>query len=118
MAYETYVPQRGRAASGKPVIRILKNGDLSVSPMVQKEFFKGASHVELLYDSRTKKVGLKPRKKPTKASYKLRPSPQGGNRYYVSAGSFLEHYGIGAKKARTHEASWNKRAGVAEFSVR
>ncbi|MGH8546007.1 MAG: hypothetical protein ACREX3_20765 [Gammaproteobacteria bacterium] len=75
-------------------------------------------HVELLFDPRSKKVGLKPRRKPTKASYKLLPSPQSGNRYYVSAGSFLEHYGIGAKKAKSQEASWNKRTGVAEFSVK
>ena len=76
MAFETYVPQRGRA-SGKTTIRILKSGDLSVSPGVYEQWFRRAGHVELLFDPKGKKIGLRPRSKPSRATYKLRESPQG-----------------------------------------
>ena len=115
MAYETYVPQRGRA-SAKTTIRILKSGDLSISPSVYDQWFGGAKHVELLYDSKAKKVGLRPRRKSDRTTYKLRESPQGGQRYYVSSGQFLEHYGIPHQKARGFEAKWNARQKVVEFS--
>ena len=109
-------PQRGRA-SGKNTIRILKSGDLSVSPGVYEQWFRRAGHVELLFDPKGKKIGLRPRSKPSRATYKLRESPQGGDRYYISAGRFLDHYGISHQKARGFEARWNGRQKVVELSV-
>lgn len=117
MAYETYVPQRG-PASGKSTIRILKNGDLSISPSAYSEWFGSANYVELMFDPQKKKIGLKPKTKPTKATYKLRESPQGGRRRYVSGEQFLESYGISVEKARSFEAEWNSREKVVEFAVK
>jgi hypothetical protein len=117
MAFETYVPQRGRS-SGKSTIRILKSGDLSISPDVYEQWFRKAPHVELLYDPKAGKIGLRPRTKPSRATYKLRESPQGGDRYYVSAGRFLDHYGISHQRARAFEARWNGRQKVVELSVK
>lgn len=117
MTFETYVPQRG-PASGKTTIRILKSGDFSVSPGAYEEWFDGANYVELLYDSRRSRVGLKPRRKPTKASYKLRESPQGGRRRYVSGQQFLVAYGIAVNKARSFEGVWNDAEKLVEFSVK
>ena len=117
MAFETYVPQRGRS-SGKSTIRILKSGDLSVSPDVYEQWFRKAGHVELLYDSKVGKIGLRPRTKPSRATYKLRESPQGGDRYYGSAGRFLDHYGISHQKARGFEAKWNGRQKIVELAVK
>lgn len=117
MAYETYVPQRG-PASGKSTIRILKNGDFSISPGAYAKWFDNANYVELMFDPRQKKIGLKPKPKSTKASYKLRESPQGGRRRYVSGGQFLENYGISVGKAKSFDAEWNKNAKVVEFSVK
>lgn len=117
MPFETYVPQRG-PSSGKSTIRILKSGDISVSPGAYDEWFDGANHVELLFDNRTKKVGLRPRRKPTKASYKLRESPQGGRRRYVSGSQFLKNYGVSVGKARSYNAQWNAAQKLVEFSVK
>lgn len=117
MGFETYVPQRG-PSSGKSTIRILKNGDFSISPAVYDQWFQKANYVELLFDPKAKKIGLKPRVKPTKATYKLRSSPQGGRRYYVSGKQFLESYGIKTGRARSFEASWNGRQKLVEFSVK
>lgn len=117
MGFETYVPQRG-PSTGKSTIRILRNGDFSISPAVYEKWFGKAGYVELLFDPRARKVGLKPRRKPTKATYKLRESPQGGRRFYVSGGQFLQKYGIDMPKAKSFEAGWNNRAKVVEFSVR
>jgi hypothetical protein len=117
MAFETYVPQRGRA-SGKSTIRILKSGDLSISPDVYDQWFGGAKYVELLYDPKGKKIGLRPRTKSSRATYKLRESPQGGQRYYVSSGQFLDHYGVPHQKSRGFEAKWNGRQKVVEFSAK
>jgi hypothetical protein len=117
VAFKTYVPQRGPAV-GKPSIRILKNGNFSVSPAAYDKWFNKANYVELLFDSRSRKVGLKPRSKPTKATYKLRLSPQGGNRRYVSGSQFLESHGVDVKKARSFEARWNAGQKLVEFALK
>ena len=116
MGFETYVPQRG-PSSTKSSIRILRNGDISVSPGIVDTFFKGADYVELLYDPKRKKVGLKPRSKKSKSTYKLRVSPQGGARRYVSGGQFLTNYGIKVSKARSFEGKWNPSLKVVEFTA-
>ena len=116
MGYEIYVPQRG-PSSGKSTIRILRNGDLSVSPAVYEKWFGRADYVELMFDTQNKKVGMKPRTKPSKSTYKLRESPQGGARRYVSGGQFLANYGVTITKAKSFDAKWNERQKVVEFSV-
>lgn len=117
MPYETYVPQRG-PASGKSTIRILKSGDLSISPGAYDQWFEGANYTELLFDPKRKKIGLKPRRKPTKASYKLRESPQGGRRRYVSGQQFLDTYNISVEKAKSYEAQWNQNEKLVELRVK
>lgn len=117
MGFETYVPKRGPSGS-KSEVRILKSGDLSISGATHAEWFDGANYVELLFDPKGKKVGLRPRKRPTKASYKLRESPQGGDRRYVSGGQFLETYGISVGKATSYESKWNEREALVEFAVK
>jgi len=116
MGFETYVPQRG-PSSGKSTIRILRNGDISVSPAVHEQYFKKADYVELMFDPQNKKVGLKPRSKSSKSTYKLRLSPQGGARRYISGGQFLATYGITFTKARSFDAKWNERQKLVEFTV-
>ena len=118
MPFETYVPSRGRGSSDKPTIRVTKNGQFSISAVAYEQLLNKANHVELLFDPRSGKVGLRPRGKATKASYKVRASPQGGNRRYVSAQKFLEHFGIEVKKASTFEVGWNKKERAAEFTTR
>jgi hypothetical protein len=117
LAFETYVPQRGRSA-GKSTIRVLKNGNFSISAAAYQKWFDKASHVELLFDPRARKVGLKPRSKPTRASYKLRESPQGGDRKYVSGAQFLEACGVKLRKARSFDAKWNDRLKLVEFALK
>ena len=116
MAYETYIPQRG-PSGGKSTVRVLRNGDLSVSPAVYDQYFNRANYVELMFDPNNKRVGLKPRTKPTKATYKLRESPQGGARRYVSGGQFLATYGVSFNKAKSFDVKWNDREKVVEFAV-
>ncbi|MFN2421217.1 MAG: hypothetical protein ABR527_07530 [Gemmatimonadota bacterium] len=116
MAYETYVPQRG-PSGGKSTVRVLRNGDLSISPSVYDQYFNRANYVELMFDPNNKKVGLKPRSKPTKATYKLRESPQGGARRYVSAGQFLANYGVKVTKAKSYDVKWNEREKLVEFAA-
>lgn len=117
MAFKTYVPQRGPSV-GKPSIRVLKNGNFSISATAYEKWFQKASYVELLFDPRTRKVGLRPRSKPTKATYKLRLSPQGGNRRYVSGAQFLESLGANVRKARSFEAKWNAGQKLVEFPLK
>ncbi|HJU87680.1 MAG TPA: hypothetical protein VJ788_09955 [Gemmatimonadota bacterium] len=97
---------------------MLKNGNFSISAAAYQKWFDGASHVELLFDSRGRKVGLKPRRKPTKASYKLRNSPQGGDRKYVSGAQFLESCGLKLRKAHSFDARWNDRQKLVEFALK
>ena len=58
MAFKTYVPQRGPSV-GKPSIRVLKNGTCSISATAYEKWFNKASYVELLFDPRARKIGLK-----------------------------------------------------------
>lgn len=117
MAFETYVPQRGPSV-GKSTVRILKNGNFSISPAAYDKWFNKSNYVELLFDTRTRKVGLRPRPKATKATYKLRESPQGGDRRYVSGSQFLESYGVEVRKSKEFEAKWNDSQKLVEFSVK
>jgi hypothetical protein len=117
MAFETYVPQRGPSV-GRSTVRILKNGNFSISPAAYEKWFNKSNYVELLFDTRTRKVGLKPRAKPSKASYKLRMSPQGGDRRYVSGSQFLESYGVDLRKSKEFDVKWNDSQKLVEFSVK
>ena len=117
MAFKTYVPQRGPSV-GKPSIRVLKNGNFSISAAAYEEWFDGANYVELLFDPRSRKVGLRPRSKPTKATYKLRRSPQGGNRRYVSGAQFLQSFGVDVRKARNFEAKWSAGQRLVVFPIK
>lgn len=117
MGFKTYFPQRG-PSSGKTTVRILRNGDLSISPGLRERWFGKAGFIELLYDPKAGKVGLKPRAKATRATYKLRPSPQGGRRFYVSGSQFLDACGIKIGKVKNHEARWNEQEKLVEFSVK
>ena len=117
MGFETYIPQRG-PSSGKSTIRILKNGDFSISPMVYDQWFDKANHVELMFDPQHRRIGLKPRPKSTKASYKVRESPQGGMRRYVSGGQFLDTYGVDVDKAKSFDAKWNEKEKLVEISLK
>lgn len=118
MPFETYVPQRGRKAKKKPVdltVKILKNGDFSISSAVYESFFQNAANAELAYDARAKKVGIRPRKAKTKASYKLRKV---GGRRYISGSQFLENYGIRLRRTRSYDARWNGKAKLVEFQLK
>jgi hypothetical protein len=97
---------------------VLKNGNFSISAAAYREWFDKAEYVELLFDPRARRVGLRPRGKSTRASYKLRKSPQGGDRRYVSGAQFLESYGIRLRKARSFDAKWNARQKLVEFSLK
>lgn len=100
----------------EPTIRVLESGELSIGPEACRAFFHEAHHVELLFDPERGRIGLRPRTKPTRASYKLRP--QGGRRRYVHAVQFLEHYGIEEVRGRRLPARWNDRAGVVEVTLK
>lgn len=113
MAFETYVPQRGPSV-GRSTIRILKNGNFSISPAAYEKWFRKSNYVELLFDARTRKVGLRPRGKPTKASYKLRTSPQGGDTGDTSQDrSFWSRTGLrcgrpeASKRSGTTDKGWS-----------
>lgn len=99
----------------QPTIRVLESGELSIGPAVCRAFLAGVRHVELLFDPDRERIGLRPRTRPTRASYKLRP--QGGRRRYVHAGQFLEHYEIEDARGRRLPARWNDRAGVVEVAL-
>lgn len=96
-------------------IRVLESGELSIGPEAWRALLDEAAHVELLFDPERERIGLRPRERPTRASYKLRR--QGGRRRYVHAVQFLEHYGLDEARGRRLPARWNDRVGIVEVSV-
>jgi len=97
-------------------IRVLECGEMSIGREAWERLFGGARHVELLYDRDGGRIGLRPRRRPTRASLRLRA--QGGRRRYVHAVRFLERFGIEEVRGRSLLARWNEREGVVEVEVR
>lgn len=97
-------------------IRVLECGEMSIGREAWETLFGGARHVELLFDRERGRIGLRPRRRPSRASLRLRA--QGGHRRYVHAVRFLEWFGIEDVRGRSLPARWNEREGVVEVEVR
>lgn len=96
-------------------IRVLECGEMSIGREAWETLFGGVRYVELLFDRERGRIGLRPRRRPTRASLRLRT--QGGRRRYVHAVRFLEWFGIEEVRGRSLPARWNEREGLVEADV-
>ena len=88
MSFEKFVPTKKRGVAPKPpVVKVLKGGQISLNSAAYQQFLKGATHIELFYDSSLKKIGLQPKK------YKTKPAFIAGYGKIINA-----NVGVGMKK--------------------
>lgn len=118
MSFEKFIPKQKKLAATKPPqVKMLKGGQISLNATAYKEYLKGATHVELYYDSSAKKIGLQPKKYGTKATYKLKAVGKGKATYRINAKPLIEHYNlkIGGKIKLT--PAWNSSENLLELSM-
>jgi len=119
MPYEKFAPpKKGRkVAPMPPQVKVLKGGIVSLNAPAYEEFLRGAKHVELFFDADAKKIGLKPKKYPTKAGFPIKAVGKGKATYRVNIKPLFEHYGIDAGDKRSVEANWDESEGLLEIAL-
>ncbi len=119
MSFEKFVPVKKKrgAAPKPPEAKVLKGGQISLNSAAYQQFLKGATHIELFYDSSSKKIGLQPKKYKTKATFKLRAVGKNKATYRINAKPLIEHYSIklGAKVSAI--PSWNSAENLLELTL-
>jgi hypothetical protein len=108
MAFELY--KKTRATTEAEEVSISSNGIITISPTLTEKHFKSIEHVELYFDSATRKVGIKPVKQDTRYSYQLL-RPKNSRRSAISGRGFLTTYKIsqaeqGKFKPQTFDAAF------------
>jgi hypothetical protein len=91
MAFELY--KKTRAITEAEEISISSAGVITISPSLTAEHLKNVEHVQLYFDSASKKVGIEPSKQKTRYSYQLL-RPAHGRRAAISGRGFLGSYKI------------------------
>ena len=118
MSFEKFTPKRGRTPVKKPPqAKILKGGLISFNSEAYQEYMKGATHVELFYDSARKRIGLRPKKYRTKSGFKLRAVGKNKSTYRINAKQLVQHYGIKPAGKTAVTPSWNNSESLLELSL-
>jgi hypothetical protein len=108
VAFELY--KKTRATTEAEEVSISSAGIITISPALTETHLKNIEHVELYFDSVTKRVGIKPVKQKSRYSYQLL-RPANSRRTVISGRGFLSTYKIsqaenGKFKAQTCDASF------------
>ncbi len=118
MSFEKFVPEKKRGAAPKPPeAKVLKGGQISLNSAAYQQFLKGATHIELLYDPSSKKIGLRPKKYKTKATFKLRAVGKNKSTYRINAKPLVEHYNIKLSAKISATPSWNSAENLLELTL-
>ncbi len=118
MSFEKFVPIKKRGVAPKPpVVKVLKGGQISLNSAAYQQFLKGATHIELFYDSSTKKIGMQPKKYKTKAAFKLRAVGKNKSTYRINAKPLVEHYNIKLSAKVSVTPSWNSAENLLELKL-
>ena len=117
MPFEKFVPsQKAGGAQKNPEAKMLKGGQISLNGPAYEKYLKGSTHVELYYDSITKKIGLKGKKYGTKAAFKLRSVGKGKSTYRVNATPLIDHYSLRITGKVPLNMAWNEVDSLLELS--
>lgn len=118
MAFEKFVAEKKRPTSGKaPLAKVLKGGQISLNSSAFDQYLKGATHIELYYDSSNRKIGLQPKKYKTKAAFKIRVVGKNKSTYRIYAKPLIEHYGIQLSSKISVTPTWNDAANLLELTL-
>lgn len=113
MAYELFKVKSTRV--GAPVLTITAEGRMILNAdagdLLKRE---GARFIQILWDTKTFKMALRPLAKPAESSYKL--SAKSGRRCMAFSGTaFLRHVGWNLSKSSTiFPVEWNEKERLLE----
>lgn len=113
MAFETFTG-RGRKASSVPKVTISKTGLISANKVCREKLLGGTDAVQLLYDRKTKRIGIKPVPKGTPHAYRFH-AEKGGQ---ISGSAFLKHYDIMPDKTKSLQAKWDDETAAVVCTVK
>lgn len=106
MAFEAFTGTQ--TFTNSPKVSLLKQGNFNFNNgalKILKE--KGATHLQLLFDKDTNRIGFKPCNKDTVGAYKLRENKGVGQ---ISGMAFLKYYGIEySSKTRAFPATFDDK---------
>jgi hypothetical protein len=89
----------------EPTVSVTKNGTFGVNQACQKQHLPKAEAVQLLFDAKSRRIGIRPVPVDTEHSYKLRAVKGGG--FQITAISFLRHYELEHPKTKQYPATWD-----------
>jgi hypothetical protein len=89
----------------EPTVSVTKNGTFGLNQACQEQYLPKAEAVQLLYDAKSRRIGIRPVAPETEHSYKLRPVKGGG--FQITAISFLRHYELEHPKTKQYAATWD-----------
>ncbi len=110
MAFETFTKVNRKSGSAEPAISVSKNGMLGINQACREQYLPKAEAVQLLFDAKSKRIGVRPVPPETEHTYKLRPLKGGG--FQVTAISFLRHYEIEQARTKKYPATWDETEKV------
>ena len=118
MSFEKFILEKKLTKLGPPPqAKILKGGQISLNSSAYEQYLKGATHIELYYDSAQKKIGLQPKKYRTKSAYILRSVGKNKSTYRVNAKLLIEHYGITLDSKISITPAWNSSENLLELAL-
>ena len=110
MNFITYEPNK-RTANLNPEIRISKSGFMTISPVFIDKHFKDCQYAQLLFDSESRSIGIKPASPQDMNTLKL-SIPKGSKSKRLSVSGFLEFCSIKLNKNITCIGEWNEAVGA------
>jgi hypothetical protein len=115
MGYELFNVKKARA--GSPAMTVYGDGKIALNAdagdLLRRE---GAKFVQILWDSKASKMGLRPLSKSAESSFKL--STKSGRRSMVFSGlTFLRHIRWNFSESETIPIVWNKEEKLLEASL-
>ena len=114
MAFELFTSKSLRSGRG-PQVSISKRGSLSLNRASLAQHFQDIELVQLLYDSKGRRIAIKPASAGDEHTYKICRAKQGGG--HVSGLGFLKFYQIPHEKTRSYPAEWDDGLGAVVIAL-
>ncbi len=99
MSFELF-DHRDHSRPDRPLVTIQRNGQLSLNRRAH-EIIGSPRFVELMYDHKGQRIGLRPTREQTPASYTLASS---GSAHHVTVKNYLREYNVDYSTTRRYEA--------------
>lgn len=106
--------KKTRTYLSEEAVTISKSGALLLSPLLYEQHFKNNPYADLYFNSKAKKIGIKPLAKAGEFSYKLTLSSN-KKTGVLSGRAFLKTYNIPFEVKRTYPTTFEE--GMIIFSI-